>query len=120
MPEKTAEAVASERKNAKLEHSQGGATTRDDALDAGVPMLPGDPDEPVGPEDAFGVGPKRGDYRERLTHVGGALPHVSVPIPNAKPGEPQSRLEPQIPRAENIGDEKGRKGGVETDPAVRR
>lgn len=51
--------------NEKLEHTQGGATTRD-GMDAGVPMTPGQPDEPVGPEDALGPGPKRGDYSDRL------------------------------------------------------
>lgn len=47
------------------QHSMGGVTTRDDALDLGVDMLPGDPGEAQGPEDAFGPGPKRGDYAER-------------------------------------------------------
>ncbi len=92
------EAVASEAQNARLEHSQGGVTTRDDANDLGVPMLPGK-GEPVGPEDALGVGPKRGDYTERL---GGStyLPHEGS--------------EPQKPRAAEIGDVEGRKGGVDT------
>ena len=30
-----------------------------DAMDAGVPMIAGQPDEPVGPEDALGAGPAR-------------------------------------------------------------
>jgi hypothetical protein len=71
-------------------------TTRHDATDLGVPMLPGSPDEPVGPEDALGEGPKRGDYRKRIvgsSHEGGV---------------------PQNPRAEDIGDAEGLKGGVET------
>jgi hypothetical protein len=50
----------------KLQHTEGGSTTRDDAGDLGVPMLPGKPDEPVGPEDALGDGPKRGDYSDRI------------------------------------------------------
>lgn len=83
-----------------LEHSEGGATTRDDATDLGVPMLPGDPSEPQGPEDALGDGPKRGDYSER---VGESNYH------------PHAGAEAQKPKAENRGDEKGRKGGVETD-----
>lgn len=91
--------VASESENKKLEHSQGGVTTRDDANDLGVPMMPGDPSEPQGPEDALGDGPKRGDYSERL---GGEayLPHRGS--------------EPQKPKAAQRGDEKGKKGGVET------
>jgi hypothetical protein len=36
-----------------------------DAANAGVPMHVGDPDEPQGPEDALGVGTKRGDYSGR-------------------------------------------------------
>ncbi len=86
-------------------------TTKDDMLDAGVPMLPGDPSEPVGPEDAFGPGPKRGDYAGRIN----AGPHlVSVHIPDAKPGEPHSKLVPVDERAAEIGDVKGVKGGVDT------
>ncbi len=110
MPEKT---IASDKDNAKLEHSQGGVTTRDDALDAGVPMLAGDPSEPIGPEDALGVGPKRGDYTNRIG-PSGYEPHQSVVAVDAKPGEPTARLEAQRPRAESIGDEKGEKGGVTT------
>lgn len=90
--------VASESQNQKLEHSEGGTTTRDDATDLGVPMLPGDPSEPVGPEDALGDGPKRGDYTDRIGD--GYHPHTGS--------------EPQKPKAADIGDEKGRKGGVET------
>lgn len=108
----TAESVASPADNAKLEHSEGGVTTRDDATDLGVPMLPGDPSEPVGPEDALGPGPKRGDYSDRL---GGSYePHQIVPVPDAKPGEPTARAVAQRPRASDQGDEKGEKGGVTT------
>lgn len=108
-----ADTIATDRENAKLKHSEGGETTRADALDAGVPMLPGDPSEPVGPEDALGPGPKRGDYSGR---VGPAdyQPHHSVPVDNPEPGEPTARLVAQRPLAETRGDEKGRKGGVET------
>lgn len=95
---KASDAVASESQNKKLEHSEGGTTTRDDATDLGVPMLQGDPSEPVGPEDALGDGPKRGDYSERLGE--GYQPHRGA--------------EPQRPKVEDRGDEKGRKGGVET------
>lgn len=111
--DKAAESVASDKDNARLEHTQGGVTTRDDATDLGVPMLPGSADEPQGPEDALGAGPKRGDYRGRL---GGAdyEPHETVRIPDAKPGEAHTRVVAQRPRAAELGDEKGRKGGVQT------
>lgn len=105
--------VASDAENRKLEHSEGGVTTRDDATDAGVPMLPGDPSEPQGPEDALGPGPKRGDYTGRIGDSN-YHPHRVEAVPDAKPGEPTARLVPQRALAEDIGDEKGRKGGVET------
>lgn len=109
----TKDTIATDAQNSKLEHSQGGVTTRDDALDAGVPMLPGDPSEPQGPEDALGPGPKRGDYSGR---VGPAdyQPHRSMPVADAKPGEATAELVAQRPLASERGDEKGRKGGVET------
>ena len=118
MPDKTAEATATDKQNAKLEHSQGGATTRDDATDVGVPMLPGDPSERQGPEDALGIGPKRGDYRARLARRD-TEPHESRPNPDAKADEPAVLHEAQAPRAEDIGDAKGLKGGVDTDPRRR-
>lgn len=106
--------IASPAENARLEHTEGGTTTRDDALDAGVPMLPGSPDEPVGPEDALGIGPKRGDYTGRVG-PGDYQPHQSVPIPADErvEGGPTARLEPQRPRTEDIGDDPGVKGGTE-------
>lgn len=88
-------------------------TTRSDVTDMGVPMLPGDPSEPVGPEDALGVGPKRGDYRDRIG-PDGYHPHQIVRDPDAKDGEPKVRVEAQRPRANDIADEKGVKGGVQT------
>lgn len=106
-----AQTVATPAENAKLEHSAGGATTRDDLNDAGVTMLPGDKSEPVGPEDAFGEGAKRGDYTGRV--VAGES-YVSVPIPDAAPGEATSRLVPQSQRAQEIGEVAGKKGGVQT------
>ena len=112
------EGVASEKQNEKLEHSQGGITTRDDATDLGVPMLPGDPSEPQGPEDALGEGPTRGDYRDRIG-PSGYNPTEMVPVRDAKPGEPTVRAEAQRPRAEEIGDVPGKKGGVETSPDAR-
>lgn len=113
--DKTAEGVASDAQNARLKHSEGGVTTRDDLLDAGVPMRQGDASEPVGPEDALGVGPKRGDYRERVG-PDNYQPHTSEPIPagEQEPGGPTSRLVAQRPRTEDIGDVKGEKGGVTT------
>jgi hypothetical protein len=74
-------------------------TTRDDRTDLGVTMVQGSPQEPVGPEDALGPGQKRGDYRDRL---GGDGYH------------PHEGSTPQKPRAEEIGDEEGVKGGVGT------
>lgn len=59
--------------NADLEHTDGGATTRD-GMDAGVPMAPGSPDEAVGPEDAFGDEPTRGDYSARAVRG----PHMTT------------------------------------------
>lgn len=135
--EAVAGAVATDKENDKLEHSQGGVTTRDDAADAGVPMLQGKPEERTGPEDALGRGPKRGDYSGRLQ--GSELAHEVVPNPDAgkpvyrnsktgKPAkegdenavqvdvEPLGRLEAQAPRVDDRGDEAGKKGGVETDP----
>lgn len=99
VPEVTsdAEGVATTKENEKLKHSRGGATTRDDRLDLGVPMLQGDASEPVGPEDALGEGPKRGDYSERLGYEG---------------YHPHTGNTPQKPRASDRGEVKGRKGGV--------
>lgn len=136
--------VASREDNAKLEHSVEGSTTRDDRLDAGVPVLQGDPREPVGPEDAAGEGPKRGDYSSRVT---GEI-HESRPVDvdgdggvyryvnrntgaEAKEGDkdavrvrvdnaPLSELVPQAPRASDQGEVAGRKGGVNsTEPALK-
>lgn len=88
-------------------------TTKDDALDNGAPMLPGDPSEPVGPEDALGSGPKRGDY-SKLIGVGQFS--ASVPNPNydpSDPNSPQSVLVEQNPLVEQRGDDKGVKGGTQ-------
>jgi hypothetical protein len=86
---------------------------RGDVLDLGVPMLEGDPSERQGPEDAFGPGQKRGDYSQR---VGDANyhPHQVVPVENPKEGEPAVQVIEQRPRASEIGEVKGVKGGVET------
>lgn len=69
------------------QHSMGGVTTRDDALDLGVPMEPGDPNEEhTGPEDALAPGPKRGNYDGRMQpgiHVVTELdPDYETPTPD--------------------------------------
>ncbi len=95
-----------------LRHSQGGATTRDDALDSGAQMLPGDPAEPVGPEDALGSGQKRGDYREL---IGDRRYQASVVNPSHDPADtssPRLVLVDQNPLVTQRGDEKGVKGGT--------
>jgi len=88
-----------------------GVTTRDDALDSGVPMMAGDPSEPAGPEDALGSGKKRGDYSEV---VGNKQHYASVVNPNHDASDPTSPayvLVHQNPLVEQRGDEKGVKGG---------
>jgi len=121
-PPEEPKAVADEKDNAKLKHSEGGVTTRDDALDQGVPVLQGDGSEPVGPEDAHGPGKKRGDYRERQD---GAQHFTSEPVEGGgepvrdKDGnitdlKPVSRLVDQNARVHEIGEVKGEKGGVTT------
>jgi hypothetical protein len=125
----TPDGVASAADNAKLEHTAGGVTTRD-SMDAGVPMLPGDPREPVGPEDAFGPGAKRGDYSDRITS-GPSLITETIPeservaqaqkiadgsdgaltVGQALGDVPRTRLVDQASRATERGDEPG-KGGV--------
>lgn len=114
-----AAAVAPMSANRKLEHTEGGVTTRDDASDLGVPMLPGSPDEPQGPEDALGAGPKRGDYTDRIG-PSNYHPTQMVQRKDAKPGEPQVELDYQRKYAEEIGDAEGLKGGVDTDDRFRR
>lgn len=109
----TSPAIATPEQNAGLVHSDPNApeSTRDDYLDAGVPMLPGSPAERQGPEDALGIGPKRGDYTSR---VGPAdyNPHVSVFDPESG----RIRLVPQRELAKQIGEVPGAKGGVDTNP----
>lgn len=79
------------------EPAQDTPTTKD-AGDLGVPMLAGSPDEPQGPEDALGDGPKRGDYTDRVGPV-----HY----------QPHTGTEDQRPKAAEQGDAPG-KGGVTT------
>jgi hypothetical protein len=119
----------------ELEHTMGGSTTKD-ALDMGVPMLQGAPDEPIGPEDALGEGAKRGDYTDRQDgaqhYESVANPKAGQPIQkwikdgqDAKEGDEGAELvtvdyEPaytqvlQNPRVEDIGEVPGEKGGVTT------
>lgn len=113
LPDKTPDAVASPAENASLEHTEGGVTTRQDATDVGVPMLQGSGDEPVGPEDALGPGPKRGDYTGRIG-PSNYQPTQTVRVPDAKPGEPHTVVVAQRPNAEEIGEVEGEKGGVTT------
>ena len=67
----------------------------------------------MGPEDALGEGPTRGDYRNRIG-PSDYHPHTSVRVPDAEPGESNVRVVPQRPFAEEIGDVPGKKGGVDT------
>ena len=105
-------AEAKKSNNDKLEHTEGGVTTRDDALDSGAPMLPGDKSEPSGPEDALGSGAKRGDYADL---VGDRQFYASVPNPDHDPTDPNSPasiLVHQNPLVGDRGDDKGVKGGT--------
>jgi len=111
--EQPADNIASVDENRALEHSVEGTTTRDDVLDLGVPMLPGDPNEPQGPEDALGEGPTRGDYSGRIGDAN-YQPHHVVPNPDAKDGEPRVKVIIQHANVQQ-GEVAGKKGGVETD-----
>jgi hypothetical protein len=86
-----------------LEHTNGGVTTRD-AMDAGVAMVQGSPDEPVGPEDALGPDPTRGDYSDRLVS-GPSMVSEVIPEEERTPDGPLYRLVPQA-------------GGVRVDAAA--
>ncbi len=88
--EKNVDARDEKNVDAALEHTRGGVHTRDGA-DAGVPMLAGSADEPVGPEDAYGRGPKRGDYTGRVDQ-GPHLISELIPEEERVPGGPISRL----------------------------
>lgn len=101
--------------NAELEHTEGGATTRD-AMDAGVPMTPGSPAEPIGPEDALGPGPKRGDYSDRLDSGPAMVTRIN-PNADIDKDEPRFILERADAQVANVGDAPG-KGGVSTAEAL--
>jgi hypothetical protein len=119
---------ASPEQNAELEHTAGGVTTRDDPTDQGVPMLQGEASEPVGPEDALGVGPKRGEYDTRVMasinaheveRIDGGTGESGPVVTNDDGGIetlPHSRAVPQVGRVSDRGDAEGEKGGVDTDP----
>jgi hypothetical protein len=85
-----------------LTHTFGGTHSRHDSHDSGAAMVQGDPSEPQGPEDAFGPGQKRGDYRELVDQ---RVPHYEV-LPEGP------RLQNSLP--DDIGDDPGKKGGVDT------
>ena len=101
--------------NDKLEHTMGGATTRD-PMDAGVPMLPGKPTERIGPEDALGPGAKRGDYTDRIT-TGPPMRTEVIPENERTPDGPIYRLVPADSEVGKVGDIPG-KGGVDTKAAL--
>jgi len=91
-----------------------GVTTRDDAKDLGVPMLESSVQEPTGPEDALGSGPKRGDYSARQPE--NTDHYAAVVNPDYKaddPNSPRSVLVYQNPLVEQVGDDKGKKGGTQ-------
>jgi hypothetical protein len=101
-----------------------GTITKDDATDAGAPMLPGSPGEPQGPEDALGEGLKRGDYADRIgsqQHAeSAATADGGEPVYGGEDGDevvdvkPRSELRSQNDRVSEVGDEAGEKGGVTT------
>lgn len=121
--DETPEGVATPAENAALSHTDESApgTTRDGGVDAGVPMLAGSSDEPVGPEDALGIGAKRGDYSTRVgdNHAESiALPDGGEPIRDAEGNvvdyKPAFALQDQGARVADVGDAEGLKGGVDT------
>lgn len=83
-------------------------TTRHDATDMGVPMLPGTGNEPQGPEDALGPGPKRGDYTDRIG------PANYRPHEVTRDADGKVVVVDQLERVGDIGDAPGLKGGVTT------
>ena len=91
-------------------------TKKHDALDGGVPMAPQAENAPKrqGPEDAADMMDpnRRGDYSNRMAG-GESLTSELIPENERVPGGPTSRLVPQFPRASEIGDAPGKKGGVD-------
>jgi hypothetical protein len=86
------------------------ATTERMVGDLGVPMLPGKPDEPQGPEDALGEGPKRGNYADRIG------PSSYAPHEVTRDSDGKLVVTAQRPRVADVGDADG-KGGVTTASA---
>lgn len=89
-------------------------TNTRDGMDGGVPMRAQvESDKPhQGPEDAADPhANNRGDYSNRMTG-GESLISEVIPESERVPNGPTSRLVPQFPRAKEIGDEPGKKGGV--------
>lgn len=113
-------AKSSRKSSSKSEEPAPEATTKD-GTDAGVDMLPGDASEPVGPEDAFGEGQKRGDYSGRVSGAhaesvpleGGGEP-ILDDDGNVVDLKPKSKLVSQTERAGDQGEVPGEKGGVTT------
>jgi hypothetical protein len=116
--------VATVADNEALAHTDEDAprTTRHDRTDLGVPMLQGSPDEPQGPEDAFGPGDKRGDYSKRTGGVNSTQavavehddPFVRDDEGNVIDRKPTTELVHQTPLASQQGEVEGEKGGVTT------
>lgn len=68
----------------------------DDAVDMGVPMAPPTTPQTVGPEDAAGAAPVRGDYTGRT--VSGSSVEL-IPEAERTPGGPTMRVVDQGPPA---------------------
>jgi hypothetical protein len=90
-----------------------------DGANVGVPVVPGSPREPQGPEDALGSGPKRGDYRDRQPENTVHTRQVAIPDSELKRDsvgnivdQPRMRTEVQNVNVHDIGDVPGKKGGV--------
>lgn len=96
----------------------------------GVTALPSAGAEPVGPEDALGPGPKRGDYADRVGVGDDGQPQVHTRVEavpesalqkdeagNVLSDQPVSQVQPQNHEVHNVGDVPGEKGGVTTTAA---
>lgn len=99
-----------------------GVTTRDDALDLGVPMAEGET-RPSGPEDALGVGEKRGDYSDRIG-PSSYRPHEVVVTDDDEafddPNQPSFVAEPQRPRVDDRATGQARAAQVHERNAARK
>lgn len=78
----------------------------------GVAMIEGHPEEPVGPEDAAGPGPKRGDYSDRGDGKAHHYEYVRDQDGNMVPRDQVAAMN-ETPA---VGDA-GEKGGVNTGPS---